>query len=60
MLTVDVDEGMAADVGHAGTAEHLVEVAGTHSDGGVAGSGTFVAAAIYVAADGNLRKGIEH
>ena len=55
MLAIDVDKGRATHVGLTGTAEDLVDVAGTDGDGSALASVTGITTAINVTANGYLR-----
>ena len=55
MLTIDIHEGTASDVGHSGTAIDLVQFTCIYGDLGIAISITGIAAAIDVTTNSNLR-----
>ena len=56
MLTVDIDEGITAHIGHTGTAIDIMQVASLDGDAGVTLHLTLVAAAIDVTT--NLRRSV--
>ena len=54
MLTVDVDEGTSADIGHTGTAVDPLYITSMYCDCGFSLDITFVAATIHATTNGDL------
>ena len=55
MFTVDIDKGSSSDIGHAGTAEDVLNLTRTDRYLGVASCVTFITATIDVTANSYLR-----
>ena len=53
MFTINIDEGVAANIGHTGTTKDRTDLTSTHGDGGTTASITGITTTIDVTTDGD-------